>query len=175
MGARKRIKAEESKEARKKLYIASLNNCPTSPQKMRKVAELIRGKEVMKASGILQFSKQEAARKLEKLLRSAIANYEQKSGHKWEGRDLFVKEIMVDGARSLKRMLPAPQGRAYRLQKRSNHVTLILGNITVGKKVDTATTDEEQEHEHDHVHNPDKPHDHHGHDHTNHEHQTESK
>lgn len=126
MGARKRNAAEKRKEERKTLFIAKLNNCPTSPRKMRYVADLIRGLDVTKASGILQFSTKEAARRLEKLLHSAISNFEQKSGAKWENSELFVKEIFVDGGRSLKRMLPAPQGRAYRMRKRSNHVTLIL-------------------------------------------------
>lgn len=134
MGARKRTIAEQRKEARKTLYIAKLNNCPTSPRKMRYVADLIRGIDVTKASGILQYSTKDAARKLEKLLHSAISNFEQKSGAKWENSELYVKEIFVDGGRSLKRMLPAPQGRAYRMRKRSNHVTLILGS-----RVDTGT------------------------------------
>ena len=126
MGARKRNVSDKRKEERKTLYIAKLNNCPTSPRKMRYVADLIRGLDVTKASGILQFSTKDAARRLEKLLHSAISNFEQKSGAKWENSELFIKEIFVDGGRSLKRMLPAPQGRAYRMRKRSNHVTLIL-------------------------------------------------
>lgn len=128
MGARKRTVADKRKEDRKTIYLAKLNNCPTSPRKMRYVADLIRGVDVARASSILQFSTKEAARKLEKLLHSAIANFEQKSGAKWENSELFVKEIFVDGGRSLKRMLPAPQGRAYRMRKRSNHVTLVLGS-----------------------------------------------
>lgn len=128
MGARKRTIAEQRKEARKTLYIAKLNNCPTSPRKMRYVADMIRGVDVAKASSILQYSTKDAARRLEKLLHSAISNFEQKSGAKWENSELFVKEIFVDGGRSLKRMLPAPQGRAYRMRKRSNHITLILGS-----------------------------------------------
>lgn len=126
MGARKRNTADKRKEARKTVYIAKLNNCPTSPRKMRYVADMIRGIDVSKASSILQYSTKDAARRLEKLLHSAISNFEQKSGLKWENSELFVKEIFVDGGRALKRMLPAPQGRAYRMKKRSNHVTLVL-------------------------------------------------
>ncbi len=127
MGVRKRKSAEARKEAKKNIFLARLNNCPTSPRKMRLVADMIRGEGVEKASGILQFSKQDAARRLEKLLWSAIANYEEKSGEGWEGSELVVKEIMVDSGRMLKRIQPAPQGRAHRIRKRSNHVTLILG------------------------------------------------
>jgi large subunit ribosomal protein L22 len=127
MGARKRLRAEERKEARKELYIAKLNNCPSSPRKMRLVADLVRGKDVVSASNILQFHKQEASNKLEKLLWSAVANFEEKSGDNWENAGLFVKEIKVDGARTLKRIKPRAQGRAYRIRKRSNHVTLVLG------------------------------------------------
>lgn len=127
MGARKKNKAEERKEARKELYIAKLNNCPSSPRKMRLVADLVRGMDVVKASNTLQFHKQEASNKLNKLLWSAIANYEEKSGETWEGAGLFVKEVKVDGGRTLKRIKPRAQGRAYRIRKRSNHVTLVLG------------------------------------------------
>ncbi|MGD1844235.1 MAG: 50S ribosomal protein L22 [Salibacteraceae bacterium] len=129
MGVRKQQAADARKEARKSLYLARLNNCPTSPRKMRLVADMIRGTEVMEASSILQFSKKEAARRMEKLLWSAISNYEQKSGEKWESGNLFVKEVMVDSARILKRIQPAPQGRAHRINKRSNHVTLVLGSL----------------------------------------------
>ena len=129
MGARKRNKAEEIKESRKDLYVARLRNCPTSPRKMRLVAGLIRGKEVTNASSILQFSTKEAAKRMEKLMWSAIYNYEQKSGEKWENAGLFVKEVFVDSARMLKRIQPAPQGRAHRVRKRSNHVTLILDTL----------------------------------------------
>ena len=126
MGARKRIAAENRKEARKSIYLAKLNNCPTSPRKMRLVADLISGMEVEKAAAVLQFSKKEASIKLEKLLRSAVANYEEKSGESADGAGLFVKEVRVDEGRSLKRIQPAPQGRAHRIRKRSNHVTLVL-------------------------------------------------
>lgn len=127
MGARKRIKAEQSKEARKKRYQAILRNCPTSPRKMRLVADLIRGAEVNKALDMLRFGKKEASRNLEKLLLSAIANWQQKNeGARVEESALYVKEIFVDGGRSLKRLQTAPQGRAYRVRKRSNHVTLVI-------------------------------------------------
>ncbi len=126
MGSRKSNKAQERKEARKELIIAQLRNCPTSPRKMRLVADMIRGIEVEKASALLQFSKKEASIRLDKLLRSAIANYEQKTGGSWEEANLFVKEVRVDSARMLKRIQPAPQGRAHRIRKRSNHVTIIL-------------------------------------------------
>ena len=126
MGARKRIAAESRKEARKSIYLAKLNNCPTSPRKMRLVADLISGMEVEKAAAVLQFSKKEASIRLEKLLCSAVANYEEKSGESADGAGLFVKEIRVDEGRSLKRIQPAPQGRAHRIRKRSNHVTLVL-------------------------------------------------
>ena len=127
MGARKKLKAEERKEARKELYIAKLNNCSASARKMRLVADLVRGMDVVKASNILQFHKQESSNKLDKLLWSAVANFEEKSGDNWEGAGLFIKEVKVDAARILKRIKPRAQGRAYRIRKRSNHVTLVLG------------------------------------------------
>lgn len=126
MGVRKRERAEQIKENRKSTYLAKLNNCPTSPRKMRLIADLIRGMDVVNASAVLQFSKKDSARSMEKLLHSAMNNYEQKSGEKWENGNLFVKEVMVDSARMLKRVQPAPQGRAHRVRKRSNHVTIIL-------------------------------------------------
>ncbi|UTW63291.1 50S ribosomal protein L22 [bacterium SCSIO 12741] len=127
MGARKHNKAQERKEANKTVYSAKLNNCPSSPRKMRLVADLIRGEEVAKASNVLQFHKKEAAGLMAKLLWSAVANFEEKSGDSWETAGLFVKEVKVDGARTLKRISPRAQGRAYRIRKRSNHVTLVLG------------------------------------------------
>lgn len=134
MGARKHNSAEARKEAKKSLYFAKLNNVPTSPRKMRLVADMIRGKEVNLALGALHFSTKEASRALEKLLKSAIANWETKTGKKADEEKLFVSEIYVDGGMMLKRMLPAPQGRAYRVRKRSNHVTIF---------VDTKTTNAE--------------------------------
>jgi large subunit ribosomal protein L22 len=127
MGARKKLSAEAAKEAKKTSYYAKLNNCPTSPRKMRLVADLVRGVEVERAANILHFSSKEASKRLEKLLWSAINNYEQKSGANWENAGLVIKEIFVDSGRVLKRVQPAPQGRAHRLRKRSNHVTIILG------------------------------------------------
>ena len=126
MGARKRISAEKRKEALKTTYFAKMNNVPTSPRKMRYVVDMIRGMEVNKALGVLKFSSKEAAARVEKLLRSAIANWEIKNDRKAETGELFVTNIFVDGGAMLKRMRPAPQGRAYRIRKRSNHVTLFV-------------------------------------------------
>ena len=128
MGVRKRERALEIKEAKKSLAFAKLNNCPTSPRKMRLVADLVRGVEVEKALAILKFNQKEAAARLVKLLLSAIANWQAKNeGANLEDAQLFVKEIRVDEGAMLKRLLPAPQGRAHRIRKRSNHVTLVLG------------------------------------------------
>ena len=127
MGVRKRERAEQIKEAKKTQYFAKLNNCPTSPRKMRLVADLVRGEKVDKALNILRFSQKEASRRLEKLLLSAIANWQAKNEDaSIEDADLFIKEIRVDGGTMLKRLRPAPQGRAHRIRKRSNHVTMIL-------------------------------------------------
>jgi len=127
MGARKRNTAEQKKEAAKTRYQAILRNCPTSPRKMRLVTDLIAGKEVNKALDILQYSPQEASRRLEKLLHSAIANWQSKNeGVRLEDSNLYVKLVHVDGGRVMKRLQTAPQGRAYRVRKRSNHVTLVL-------------------------------------------------
>ncbi|MEL6484654.1 MAG: 50S ribosomal protein L22 [Bacteroidota bacterium] len=128
MGVRKREMAERIKAERKELAFAKLNNCPTSPRKMRLVADLIRGKKIEMALAILRFNQKEASRRLEKLLLSAIANWEAKNEEaSIEDADLFIKEIRVDGGTMLKRLRPAPQGRAHRIRKRSNHVTLVLG------------------------------------------------
>jgi large subunit ribosomal protein L22 len=130
MGARKRNSAEKRKEAAKDRYQAILRNCPTSPRKMRLVTGLISGMEVNKALDVLKYSKQEASRRLEKLLLSAIANWQSKNeGVRVEESNLFVKKISVDGGRALKRLQTAPQGRAYRVRKRSNHVTVILDSM----------------------------------------------
>ncbi|HNP67333.1 MAG TPA: 50S ribosomal protein L22 [Aequorivita sp.] len=127
MGVRKRERAEAIKEAKKTTYMAKLNNCPTSPRKMRLMADLVRGEKIDKALNILKFSSKESSRKLEKLLLSAINNWQQKNEDaSIEDADLFVKEIRVDGGTMLKRLRPAPQGRAHRIRKRSNHVTLVL-------------------------------------------------
>jgi len=129
MGSRKHNSAEARKEAKKNLYIAKLNNNPTSPRKTRLMADAIRGVEVNKALGILQFSQRESAPKLRKLLLSAIANWQLKNeGIKLENSQLYVKTITVDEGRQLKRLRTAPQGRGYRIKKRSNHITLILGS-----------------------------------------------
>lgn len=130
MGVRKRKAAEAMKEARKSEYGAHLRNIPSSPRKMRLVVDMIRGQEAYKALGILKFSNKEASRKVEKLLRSAIANWEQKNERKAEAGELYVKTVFVDAAPMLKRMRPAPQGRGYRIRKRSNHVTLFVDTIS---------------------------------------------
>jgi large subunit ribosomal protein L22 len=126
MGKRKKLAADRRKELNRSTYFAKLNDCPTSPRKMRQVADLVRGLEVNDALNILKFNTREASGRLEKLVRSAIANYEQKTESKAEEGTLFVKEIRVDGALMVKRLRTAPQGRGYRIRKRSNHVTLIL-------------------------------------------------
>ncbi len=129
MGVRKRQMAERFKAEKQQLAFAKLNNCPTSPRKMRLVADLIRGVEVEKALAILKFNSKEASRKLEKLLLSALANWQAKNEDaNVEDADLIVKEIRVDSGTMLKRLRPAPQGRAHRIRKRSNHVTLVLGS-----------------------------------------------
>ena len=130
MGARKKISAEERKQALKSTYFAALRNVPTSPRKMRLVADLVRGMEVGRALGVLKFSNKEAAARVEKLLRAAIANWEEKNGRKAEDGELYISRIFVDGAATLKRMRPAPQGRGYRIRKRSNHVTIFVDSIT---------------------------------------------
>ena len=129
MGLRKRQSAEKIKEAKKQVAFAKLNNCPTSPRKMRIVADSVRGKKVDMALTILKFSQKEASNRLEKLLMSAITNWQFKNEDAdVEQANLFIKEIRVDSAGMLKRLRPAPQGRAHRIRKRSNHVTLILGS-----------------------------------------------
>ena len=135
MGARKKISADARKEANKTLYFAKLNDVPTSPRKMRILADLIRGMEVNKALSVLKFSTKEASGRMEKLLRSAIANWEQKTEQKAENGNLYVSGVHVDSARMLKRLRTAPQGRGYRIRKRSNHVTLF---------VDTKNTNDNQ-------------------------------
>ncbi len=128
MGTRKKQMADAIKEAKKDVAFAKLNNCPTSPRKMRLVADLVRGERVEKALNILKFSQKEASNRLEKLLLSAIANWQAKNEDAdIENAELFIKEIRVDSASMLKRLRPAPQGRAHRIRKRSNHVTLVLG------------------------------------------------
>lgn len=130
MGAKKRNRANQIKEQRKRTYSAMLRNCPTSPRKMRLLADLIRGEEVNKALDILRFNPKEASQRLEKLILSAIANWQSKNENiRLEDSKLIVKEIFVNQSRTLKRIQPAPQGRAFRVRKRSNHVTVILANL----------------------------------------------
>jgi len=135
MGARKRIMAEKIKAAKKDLSYAKLKGVPSSPRKMRYVVDMIRGMEVNRALGVLRFSKKQAAQDVEKLLRSAIANWETKNDRKAEQGELFVTRVFVDEGVTMKRMRPAPQGRGYRIRKRSNHVTLF---------VDAKTNDEQK-------------------------------
>ena len=130
MGARKRNMAEEMKKAKAAKTMAVLRDCPTSPRKMRLVIDLIRGIEVNKALDVLKYSSKEASRRVEKLLKSAVANWQIKNeGVRLEDTTLLVKQAFVDSGRSLKRLRPAPQGRGYRVRKRSNHVTLVLESI----------------------------------------------
>lgn len=130
MGARKKNKAEELKETKKSVSIAKLNNCPTSPRKMRLVADMIRGQEVSKALFMLQHSPKEASGRLEKLLKSAVSNWEAKNaGKKPEDSNLIVSTVQVDGGRALKRLRTAPQGRGHRIRKRSNHVTVVVDSL----------------------------------------------
>ena len=129
MGVRKKQMANKIKEAKKQVAFAKLNNCPTSPRKMRLVADLVRGENVEKALQVLRFSSKEASRRLEKLLLSAIANWQAKNEDaSIEDAELIVSEIRVDGGAMLKRLRPAPQGRAHRIRKRSNHVTIVVGS-----------------------------------------------
>ena len=129
MGKRKHEAAQAHKQARKDVCSAKLRNIPSSPRKMRLVADMVRGVEVFKALGLLHFSNKAAAADIEKLLKSAISNWEQKNETKAESGQLYIKTITVDCAPMLKRLRPAPQGRGYRIRKRSNHVTLFLDTI----------------------------------------------
>ncbi|MCF0196081.1 MAG: 50S ribosomal protein L22 [Bacteroidaceae bacterium] len=126
MGKRKKLAADARKEARKALSFAKLQNVPSSPRKMRYVVDLVRGMEVNRALGTLRFCKKAASADVEKLLRSAIANWEQKNERKAEDGELYITKIFVDEGATLKRMRPAPQGRGYRIRKRSNHVTIFV-------------------------------------------------
>ena len=147
MGARKREMAERLKEIKKHTAIAKLNDVPTSPRKMRLVADMVRGVEVNRALDMLHFSKKEASVRLEKLLRSAIANWEAKneeSRKELENGNVFVQTIMVDGGRQLKRIRTAPQGRAARIRKRSNHVTIIVGTKNNEKPAEQAQEAKEE-------------------------------
>ena len=139
MGKRKHLAAEKAKEARKTQYFAKLSNVPSSPRKMRLVVDMIRGMEVNRALGTLRFSNKAASKDVEKLLRSAIANWEQKNERKAEAGELFVSKVFVDEGATLKRLRPAPQGRGYRIRKRSNHITLF-----VATKPATSTNDNQE-------------------------------
>jgi len=146
MGARKHKRAEEYKEYRKTLYIARLRNCPISPRKMRLAAGLIRGKDVEYALHVLKNSPKDASTRLRKLLMSAIANWQTKNeGVRLEDAELFVKEVNVDGGRTLKRIRTAPQGRAHRIRKRSNHVSIILADHRDNAMLEGALTEEIEE------------------------------
>ncbi len=131
MGARKRLVAEARKEAKKVVCEAKAVGVPTSPRKMRLLADVIREKNVLEALNILTFSTKHASKTVEKLVRSAVANWEQKFESKAEDSELFIKSITIDSGRMLKRFQPAPQGRAYRIRKRSNHITLQLASRTL--------------------------------------------
>ena len=134
MGARKHIAAEKLKEARKNLYFAKLVGVPSSPRKMRYVVDMIRGMEVNRALGVLRFSNKHAAADVKKLLRADIANWEQKNDRKAEDGEVYVSRVCVDEGGTVKRMRPAPQGRGYRIRKRSNHVTLFVDSKTNDEK-----------------------------------------
>ncbi|MGC9470182.1 MAG: 50S ribosomal protein L22 [Bacteroidales bacterium] len=143
MGARKRNRANQLKEERKNKYVAVLKDCPTSPRKMRLVADMIRGVEVNRALDLLKYSSKEASRRLEKLVMSAIANWQVKNeGVRIEESNLYIKEIYVDQARTLKRLRPAPQGRAHRIRKRSNHVTVVLDSMNLAEATKPVETEE---------------------------------
>jgi large subunit ribosomal protein L22 len=140
MGSRKRKRAELLKEAKKSRYIARLGNCPTSPRKMRLVADMIKGEEVNRALDLLRFSSKTAAKNVEKLLLSAIANWQAKNEKaRIDDSHLFVRDVFVDQGRTLKRIRPAPQGRAYRIRKRSNHVTIVLDSLNKQEEKENQT------------------------------------
>ena len=140
MGNRKHLAAEKIKEAKKSQYFAKLNDVPSSPRKMRLVIDMIRGMEVNRALGTLRYSNKAASKDVEKVLRSAIANWEQKNERKAEAGELFVTKAYVDEGVTLKRMRPAPQGRGYRIRKRSNHISLFVDT----KAAATSTNDNQE-------------------------------
>ena len=145
MGARKRNRANQIKEERKNKFSAQLRNCPTSPRKMRLVTDLIRGVEVNKALDILKYNPKEASNRLEKLVLSAIANWQTKNeGVRIEDSNLYVKEVYVDQSRTLKRLRPAPQGRAHRILKRSNHVTIEIDSMDASAQQEVLQEQENQ-------------------------------
>ena len=133
MGARNKIAANKRQEAKKTQYFAKLKGVPSSPRKMRYVVDMIRGMEVNRALGVLRFSKKAASAAVEKLLRSAIANWEAKYDRKAEDGELYVPRVFFDEGVTMNRMRPAPQGRGYRIRKRSNHVTLFVDAKTNDK------------------------------------------
>lgn len=141
MGSRKHNTAEKRREERKTQYIARLNNVPTSPRKMRLVADMVRGMNADKALYVLQYSPKEASRRMYKLLLSAIANWKEKNeGSRLDESQLYIKEVKVDSGRMLKRIQPAPQGRAHRIRKRSNHITLVVDNRLGAEKEEVKET-----------------------------------
>ena len=140
MGNRKHLAAEKLKEAKKTQYFAKLNDVPSSPRKMRLVADMIRGMEVNRALGTLRYSNKAASKDVEKVLRSAIANWEQKNERKAEAGELFITKVYVDEGVTLKRLRPAPQGRGYRIRKRSNHISLFVDT----KAAATSTNDNQE-------------------------------
>ena len=145
MGARKRNRANQRKEVKQSQYYAVLRNCPTSPRKMRLVADMIKGVEVNKALDMLKFSSKEASRKVEKLLLSAIANWQAKNeGARIEESNLVVTVAKVDVSRTLKRIQPAPQGRAHRIKKRSNHVTIAIDSMGASEEQEVLQEQENQ-------------------------------
>ena len=145
MGARKRNRANQLKEERQNKYYAVLRNCPTSPRKMRLVTDMIKGVEVNKALDMLKFSSKEASRKVEKLLLSAISNWQTKNeGARIEESNLVVKEAKVDVSKTLKRIQPAPQGRAHRIKKRSNHVTIVIDSLNATEEQEVVQEQENQ-------------------------------
>ena len=144
MGARKRLAAEARKAALKTQYFAKLQNVPSSPRKMRYVVDMVRGMEVNRALGVLRFSKKAAAQNVEKLLRSAIANWETKNDRKAEDGELYISQVFVDEGTTMKRMRPAPQGRGYRIRKRSNHVTLFVDTKPVAQESADANNDDKE-------------------------------
>ena len=139
MGARKRNRANQLKEERQNKYYAVLRNCPTSPRKMRLVTDMIKGVDVNRALDMLKYSTKSASKDVEKLLLSAVANWQAKNeGARIEESNLYVKEAYVDQSRTLKRIQPAPQGRAHRIRKRSNHVTVVIDSHNVVEEVEQA-------------------------------------
>jgi large subunit ribosomal protein L22 len=144
MGSRKKKTADLRKEEMKTTYVAKLNNCPTSPRKMRLLADMIRGKKVDQALGMLKFNKKEAAGRMHKLLLSAISNWQTKNeGVRIEDETLIVSQVFVDSGRQLKRLRPAPQGRGNRIRKRSNHVTLFVDTAAKKEKTEQVTENTE--------------------------------